>query len=80
MKTTLDLDDHILTRAKREAAETGTTLKSFVEDALRARLFPRVSKESPQFSLDLPVVAGTAPPAIDIMDRQALYDFLDSNE
>ncbi len=38
MKTTLNLNDLLLTRAKRHAAWGGVTLTRFVEDALRARL------------------------------------------
>ena len=41
MKTTLDIDDHLLERAKRQAAAQGTTLRALVEEALRARLAPR---------------------------------------
>jgi len=35
MRTTLDLDDHLVTEAKRVAAERGMTLSAVVEDALR---------------------------------------------
>ena len=38
MKTTLNLNDHILRRAKRRAARDGVTLTRFVEDALRTSL------------------------------------------
>ncbi len=77
MKTTLDLDDALLTEAKTRAAAAGTSLKSYVEDALRARLLPRLSGEQEPFRLKLPIVEGTAPPAVEVMDRRALYDLLD---
>lgn len=32
------------------------------------------------FRLDLPVVEGVEPPGVDVMDRRALYDFLDPPE
>ena len=35
MKTTLDLHDELLLRAKRHARETGSTLRAVVEDGLR---------------------------------------------
>jgi hypothetical protein len=76
MKTTLDLDDQILTEAKRRAAASGLTLKSFVEDALRARILPAPAVRKP-FHLKLPVVRGVAPPAVEVMDRRALHDFMD---
>ena len=38
MKTTLDIDDHLLTRAKAEAALGRTTLTRLVEEGLALRL------------------------------------------
>lgn len=38
MRTTLDLDDDVFRRAKEEAARSGRTLTSLVEDALREAL------------------------------------------
>lgn len=76
MKTTLDLDDELLAEAKRRAAASGTTLKAYVEDALRARMLPKPAART-RYRLDLPVVRGEAPPAVDVADRNALYDFLD---
>ncbi len=76
MKTTLDLRDDLLAETKRRAAAAGMTLKAFVEDALQARLLPRPEVARP-FRLELPVVRGEAPPAVEVTDRRALYDFLD---
>jgi hypothetical protein len=75
MKTTLEIDDQLLRRAKRRAAEGGTTLRAVVEDALRAKLALRPSQRRP-YRLDAPVVRGTKPPAVDVADRNALYDLL----
>jgi len=79
MKTTLELDDRILERAKRLAAEQGTTLRAVVEDALRARLSPPPRRPEP-YRFVVPIVHGTAPPRVDVADRQALYDHLDEPE
>lgn len=38
MKTTVDIADQLLRRAKRVAARRGTTVKSLIEDALRKEL------------------------------------------
>ncbi len=38
MKTTIEISDPLLRRAKRLAAKRGTTLKAVIEDALRAEL------------------------------------------
>lgn len=76
MKTTLDLDDRLLGEAKRRAAAEGVTLKAWVEDALRARVLPRPATER-RYRFEPPVVEGERPPAVDVADRRALYDFLD---
>ena len=75
MKTTLNLNDHILRRAKSRAARYGITLTRFVEDALRASLTD--PEPGHAFRLELKVVRGHAPPNVDISDRDALYDVLD---
>ena len=76
MKTTLDIDDRLLERAKRHAVTHGTTLRAVVEDALRARLAPR-SEPRASYRFTPPTRAGSRPPAIDITDRKALYDLFD---
>ncbi|MYE13661.1 MAG: DUF2191 domain-containing protein [Gammaproteobacteria bacterium] len=38
MKTTIDIQDELLERAKRRASETGSSLRAVVEDGLRAVL------------------------------------------
>lgn len=78
MKTTLDLDEGLVREAKQRAAKAGMTLKSFVEEALRARLAP-VPKKRKGYRLDLPVMEGSAPPGVEVADRRALYDFLGSD-
>lgn len=76
MKTTLNLDDRVLQRARKLAAEEGITLTALIEDALRARIAPK-PRARRRFQLKLPVVKGTRPPRVDISDRNALLDFLD---
>lgn len=72
----MELDDGLVRRAKQEAARAGMTLRQFVEDALRARLLPR-GRRRPHFRLELPIVEGTLPPAVDVADRDALYDLME---
>jgi hypothetical protein len=75
-KTTLNIDEKLLARAKALAARNGTTLTALVEEALRARLAPRPAVRG-AFQLELHTVRGAAPPAVDVADRLALYDLLD---
>ena len=76
MKTTLNLNDQVLRRAKRRAARDGITLTRFVEDALRARLADAQGRKQ-AFRLHLETVTGDTPPNVDIADRDALYDVID---
>jgi len=79
MKTTMELDDALLAEVKRRAALEGVTMKAFVEQALRARVLPKPSRRR-RFCLRLPIVEGTAPPAVDVNDRRSLYDFMEERE
>jgi hypothetical protein len=76
VKTTLNLDERLLARAKALALREGTTLTAIVEQALQARLAPR-SRRGSSGEFTLPTVKGTAPPHVDVADREALFDLLD---
>jgi hypothetical protein len=70
------MDQELLRKAKQQAAAAGITLRTFVEDALRARLLPQPPARS-RFKLNLTVIEGDRPPAVDIADREALYDLME---
>ncbi len=76
VKTTINIDDELLARAKKAAARQGMTLTTFIEDALRARMLP-VAARAKRFKSKLPIVKGKTPAAVDIDDRNALYDFME---
>lgn len=76
MKTTLEIDDRLLARARRHASARGMTLRAVVEEALRARLAAK-PEAKPGYSFSPPTVRGSRPPEIDVADRNALYDVLD---
>ncbi|MGH2714258.1 MAG: ribbon-helix-helix protein, CopG family [Thermoleophilaceae bacterium] len=75
MRTTLNLDDQLMRAAKKEAAARGVTLTRVIEEALRAELAPRPAHDD--FRLRVPVVRGRRPPAVDISDRDALYELME---
>jgi hypothetical protein len=73
MKTTLNLDDALAGRLKREAARQGRTMSELVEAALRL-LFrsPKRTTELP----DLPSFdSGGA--LVDVADRASLYEAME---
>jgi plasmid stability protein len=69
MKTTLNIDDSVMVRLKREAARTGRTMSELVETALRNLLRKQQDREPlpPLPAFD----SGGA--HVDISDRDALY-------
>ena len=73
MKTTLNIDDTVMTRLKAEAARRGTTMSELVELALRQLLQARrasvVSEPLPTFR------SGGA--QVDVADREALHRLMD---
>ena len=73
MKTTLVIDDKLMTRLKQEAARRGTTISKLVEEALRSFL-GRSGK--PESLPPLPTFNGGGS-LVDIADREALYDAMD---
>lgn len=76
MRTTITLDDHLLSEAKERARESRQTLGEYVEEALRQRLSdgPR-----PRSGPDIPVFEqGTGlRPGIDASSNAALLDAAD---
>jgi Bacterial antitoxin of type II TA system, VapB len=73
MRTTLDLDATLIRRAKRRAADEGTTLTALIEGALREYLAPaRAAGEA--FRLKLLTRKGRPVPGVNLADRDSLYE------
>jgi len=75
MKTTLNIDDSVMARLRKEAARSGRTMSELVEIALRQLLQRRwQSKEvEPLPSFD----SGGA--LVDVADRNALYQAMEGH-
>lgn len=81
MKTTLDLNDALLSKAKSLAATQRTTLTRVIEEGLRLRLqAPRRAKA--EIARPFPVVRGKGGlrPGIDPCSNRSLLDAADSND
>jgi hypothetical protein len=73
MKTTLVIDDTVMARLRREAAQQGRTISDLVEAALRSFL----EKDPARGALPpLPVFDGGGT-YVDVADRQALYQAME---
>jgi hypothetical protein len=73
MKTTLNIDDSVMTLLKREAARRGCTMSDLMESALRLLL---TAKGAPRSMPPLPSFkSGGA--MVEIADREALYEAME---
>lgn len=76
MKTTLDLNDTLLTEAKTFAAQQRTSLTRLIEEGLQLRLRARRAPSKP---VRLPVYRGRGglAPGLDGLSNKALLDAAD---
>ncbi|MCC7537016.1 MAG: hypothetical protein IT379_12420 [Deltaproteobacteria bacterium] len=75
MKTTIDLPEELLVRAKKRAAELRVPLRQLVVEGLRARL-ARDTKPSRHAAIRWVTVAGGLPRGLDVSDRALMHDWL----
>ena len=75
MKTTLNLDDDLMRALKQRAAETGRTMTSLVEEAIREILARQSAPRIEEFRWV--TVRGRVQPGIDVADRDSLIDAME---
>jgi len=76
MRTTIELNDELLRKAKRRAADLGTTLRDVVEQALRAILEAQGGRPR-GYALKWKPRGGGAQPDVSFDDWNALRDRMD---
>lgn len=77
MRTTVNLPDPLLSEARRLASETGRTLTSVIEDALRESLARRRQARAPS-PVRLTTFRGSGlQPGVDLDDTGALLDLME---
>ncbi len=78
MRTTIRLDEDLLAKAKRRAADTGRTLTSLFEDALRESL-ARVEPSARSKPIRFKTFKGDGlHPGVDLDDSASLVEMMDS--
>lgn len=75
MRTTIEITDELLRRAKEKAAAEGTALRQVVETALRLYLAKPHKKTS--YKLKWRTERGRMLPGVRLDDRDALFDLMD---
>ena len=79
MRTTIDLDEALLSRLKETAARTGRTMAALVEDAVREMLARIDARPARRGRLKLPTSKGTGlMPGVDLWDTSGLLDVMDA--
>ena len=78
MRTTVRLDEHLLAQAKKHAAESGRTLTSVLEDALRESLSRRKPHAKAKPVRLKTVRGGGLRPGVDLDDSASLLDVMGS--
>jgi hypothetical protein len=77
MRTTIRVNDHLLSEAKKFAAETGRSLTALIEDALREVLARRKKRPS-MGRLKLTTFKGKGlQPGVDLDDSASLLDLME---
>lgn len=73
MRTTLTIDDHLLSEAKAVAARTHRTIGSVFEDALRQMLARADDPRSPTGAVSLPSDGGSGlQPGVDLDNKDQI--------
>jgi hypothetical protein len=75
MKTTIELPDALFVVAKKAAAEQRTTLRTFIERAVRCELSRLPAAKKPG-KIHWIAVDGGLPPGVDLTDRAKMHDWL----
>ena len=76
MRTTVNIDDHLLLAAKKRALESGSTLANIIEDALRRTLAGKENKKRSRTVLETVNGSGLRH-GINLDDNQLLLDIMD---
>ncbi len=76
MRTTVRLDEHLLAEAKKHAAESGKTLTSLLEEALRESLSRRKTHAKSKPVRLKTVKGGGVRAGVDLDDSAALLDLM----
>jgi len=78
MRTTININNDLLAQAKAFAQQSGKTLTSVIEDALRERLARRAARSNGEDSFRLHTFTGSGlMPGVDLDNSAALRDLMD---
>lgn len=76
MRTTIRIEDHLLKRAKKRAADEGRSLTSLVEEGLRVILAKPKANRGGRVALPVSKAAGGVLPGVDLNRSADLEDVM----
>jgi hypothetical protein len=76
MRTTITIDDGLLSQVRRRAAELGQTVSQVIEDSVREKLLRPGDQEAAVFRVRA-FRGGRLRPGVDLDDNGALLEVLD---
>jgi hypothetical protein len=80
MRTTVEISDDLLVKAKRVAAERNTSLRALIEEGLRDHLDAMARRETPsRGAIRWVTVEGGLPEGLDVASRECLHRWLSEN-
>ena len=80
MRTTVDINDELLTELKRVAAETHRSLKDLIEDAIRASLAPRRAPDDEASTRRIVTFRGNGVrPGVNLDNMRELLDIMEGS-
>ena len=83
MKTTFDIPDDLMVRAKKRAAELRKPLREIVTEGLRAQLAaprtPQPTSAAAGRRIRWVTAAGGLPPDLDLTSREQMHEWLHRN-
>ena len=80
MRTTLNLNDDLVRKAKQRAAAEDRTLTSVIEDALRRLLAAESAASQEPYRVPVHLGPRGVRPGIDLNDPRTIRDILDADE
>lgn len=80
MRTTIKIDDQVLSEAKARAAASGRTLNAVVEDALREALARRPDRNRVQRTVLPTFKGGRLMPGVDLDDSAGLLELMEGSD
>ncbi|HET7167934.1 MAG TPA: CopG family transcriptional regulator [Candidatus Limnocylindrales bacterium] len=80
MRTTVDIDEHVLLEVKTVAATSGRTMSAVIEDAIRQALIKRHPAPRRPLVTLMTHDGGGLQPGVDLDDTSALLDLMDAHD